>query len=48
MQNDRKIMISVGSSRRAMNWQPQTLLLSELYERLRIPARSPETPGAMF
>lgn len=46
MQNDRKIMISVGSSRRAMNWQPQTLLLSELYERLRIPARSPETQAA--
>ena len=46
MQNDRKIMISVGSSRRTMNWQPQTLLLSELYERLRIPARSPETQAA--
>lgn len=43
MQNNRKLTITVGSSRRAMNWQPQTMLLSELYERLKVPARSPET-----
>ena len=43
MINDRKITISVGTSRRAVNWQPQTLLISELYERLRTPARSTET-----
>lgn len=41
--NDRKILISVGNHRRSVNWQPQTLLLSELYEKMRIPARSPET-----
>ncbi len=43
MTNDRKITISVGTSRKATHWQPQTLLISELYERLRVPARSTET-----
>ena len=43
MINDRQITITVGNSRRAMNWQPQTLMLSEFYEKLRIPARSTET-----
>ena len=28
MQNDRRITISAGSSRRAMVWQAQTLLIS--------------------
>ena len=40
---DRKITISVGSSRKSVDWRPQTLLISELYERLRTPARSTET-----
>lgn len=40
--NDRQITISVGSSRKALTWQPQTLKISELYERLRTPARSTE------
>ncbi len=43
MTNDRKILITVGSSRRSTQWQPQTLMLSELYEKLRIPARGTET-----
>ena len=43
MQNDRQITISVGASRKATLWQAQTLLLSELYEKLRIPARGTET-----
>lgn len=43
MTNDRKILISVGNHRRSVNWQPQTLLLSELYNRLRTPARGTET-----
>ena len=43
MINDRKIIISVGNHRRSVNWQPQTLLLSELYEKLRVPARGTET-----
>ena len=41
--NDRQITISVGASRRATNWQPQVLTISELYERLRTPARGTET-----
>lgn len=40
---DRQITITVGANRRAMNWQPQTLMLSEFYEKLRIPARSTES-----
>lgn len=40
---DRQITISVGASRRATNWQARTLTLSELYDRLRLPAKSTET-----
>lgn len=40
---DRKISITTGNNRRSVNWQPQTLMLSEFYEKLRIPARSTET-----
>lgn len=43
MQYDRKIITTVGNNRRSANWQPQTLMLSEFYEKLRIPARSTET-----
>ena len=38
MQYDRTITITVGASRRTTNWQPQTMRVSELYERLRLPA----------
>ena len=34
MQHDRKITISYGASRRAIVWNPQTLLVSELWEKL--------------
>ena len=43
MVNDRQITISVGNNRKSVNWQPQTLMLSEFYEKLRIPSRSTET-----
>jgi predicted P-loop ATPase len=43
MNNDRVIQISHGNNRRSTNWQPQTLLLSELWEKLRIPTRGNET-----
>lgn len=43
MINDRKITITAGASRRSTAWNPQTLLLSELYDRLRVPTRSTET-----
>lgn len=43
MTNDRQITISAGASRRAVSWQAQTLLVSELYHRLQTPVRSTET-----
>ena len=46
MVNDRQITISCGTSRRATVWTPQTLLLSEFYAKLAIPARGSETLGA--
>ncbi len=45
--NDRKITISVGNSRRATVWNPQTLTVSELYARLATPARGAE-PRAVY
>ena len=43
MQNDRKINIASGASRRATLWTTQTLMVSELWERLKVPIRSTET-----
>lgn len=43
MANDRQITITTGSSRRAVQWTPQLMRLSEFYERLGLPARSEET-----
>lgn len=43
MQYDRKITITVGNNRKSINWQPQSIMLSEFYEKLRIPSRSTET-----
>ena len=43
MTNDRQITITVGASRNSIDWRPQVLLLSELWERLRVPQRSTET-----
>lgn len=43
MVNDRKIIISTGVSRQAKQWTPQALLISELYDKLRTPARGQET-----
>ena len=43
MRYDRKITITVGNNRKSVNWQPQTIMLSEFYEKLRIPSRSTET-----
>lgn len=43
MQHDRKITISYGASRRAIVWNPQTLLVSELWEKLKVPARGTES-----
>ena len=43
MINDRQITISAGASRKATDWRPQTLLISEMWDRLRTPVRSQET-----
>ena len=43
MTNDRQITISTGKSRKTVNWKTQTLMLSELYDRLALPVRSTET-----
>lgn len=43
MQYDRIITISAAGSRRAARWPAQTMLWSELAERLRVPARGTET-----
>ena len=43
MQNDRRITITTGASRRATQWLPQTMMLSEFYARLSLPARGGET-----
>ena len=43
LQYDRQLTISVGNSRKDMNWKPQTLTVGELWERLKVPARGTET-----
>ena len=43
---DRRITISCGTSRRAVNWAPQTLMISELYAKLAHPQRSTESLAA--
>lgn len=43
MQYDRKITVSVGASRRSTSWQPQTMLVSQLWERLKTPVRGAES-----
>ena len=43
MQHDRQITISVGANRRATQWNAQTLLVSELWDKLKTPTRGTET-----
>lgn len=43
MINDRSITISAGASRRATQWNAQTMLVSELWLKLKTPARGNET-----
>ena len=42
MKYDRSIIISHGGNRRSINWQPQEMLISELWTKLSTPVRSPE------
>lgn len=46
MINDRVITISTAGSRKATNWQPQTMRVNDLIEKLRIPLRGKETLAA--
>lgn len=46
MTYDRKVIITTGNSRKSVNWQPQTLWLSELYQRLQTPMRGAESYAA--
>ncbi len=46
LQTDRKIKIAVGTNRRATQWITNELLVSELWEKLKIPARGTETLAA--
>lgn len=48
MTYDRTITITVGASRKAMHWRAQTLALSEMWEKLRVPARGTETTDSYF
>lgn len=41
--HDRQITISVGSSRKSVNWQPQKLMIGDLWERLKTPRTGSET-----
>lgn len=43
MLNDRQITISIGESRKSVDWKKQVLMLSELWDRLALPVRSTET-----
>lgn len=43
LQNDRKLVISVGSSRSSKNWVQTEMMWSEFIDRLRVPQRTPET-----
>ncbi|MFT3951196.1 MAG: virulence-associated E family protein [Oscillospiraceae bacterium] len=43
MIHNRQITISTAGSRKATSWQPSTLYVSELYERLKTPVRGTET-----
>lgn len=46
MQYDRTITISAGGSRKETNWKPQTMRVSQLWDRLRTPMRGKETLAA--
>lgn len=46
MTYDRKITITAGASRKATNWQPQVMLISDLWARLQAPVRGTETQDA--
>ncbi|MBR0411090.1 MAG: virulence-associated protein E [Eubacterium sp.] len=48
LQYDRQLTITVGNSRKDMNWKPQTLTVGELWEKLKTPSRGTETLAQYF
>lgn len=48
MLNDKLLKITVGNSRKAVNWIAQDIMWSELCEKLRTPSRSTETLAEYF
>ncbi len=45
---DREITITTGASRKATVWQAQKLMLSQMWDKLRVPARGMETIDTYF
>lgn len=43
LQYNRQLTISIGNNRKDMNWKRQTLSVSELWEKLKVPSRGTET-----
>lgn len=43
MQYDRQITVSIGNSRKSIDWRPSSMLISEFWDRLKTPIRSKET-----
>ena len=48
MLNDRLLNITIGASRKAINWIPQEIMWSELCEKLRTPSRGTERLAEYF
>lgn len=45
---DRKLNISIGNSRKDMNWKAQSITIGELWDKLKVPARGTETLQQYF
>lgn len=48
MNNNRKLMVSIGGSRKATHWPKSSILWSEFVDRLKTPVRSSETIETYF
>lgn len=48
MQNNRKLLISTGGSRKATHWPKSEIMWTEFVEKLKVPVRSPETIDEYF
>lgn len=48
MQNNRKLLISTGGSRKATHWPKSEIMWTEFVEKLKVPVRSPEIMDEYF